>query len=408
MIALDEGQLEAVEKLRKGSILCGAVGSGKTRTALAYYLKVCEGSVNINGASEFSLMKKPKDLYIITTAKKRDSMDWQSSCTYFAFTLNPVTITVDSWNNIKKYKDIENAFFIFDEQRLIGSGIWVKSFLKITRQKQQNHWLLLSATPGDTWIDYIPVFIANGFYPTRSDFKQRHCLYNTFSKYPKLEGYVGVHRLEELRDSILVPIKYKKHTVPHIVSIIVPYDEAMYSVVEKDRWNPLTDEPIESLASVCYLLRYASNRNIARLYELKKVLDKHHRVIVFYNFDYELDFIKDHADMFAAEIKEYNGHKHEPLPESERWLYLNNYISAAEAWECTETNCIFFFSQNYSFRVITQCSGRIDRRNTPFTDLYYYHIRSNSKIDKAMLHCYNTKEIFNEKIFEQLGLAQKT
>ena len=73
----------------------------------------------------------PKDLYIITTAKKRDTLEWEGELSPFLLSTNPDVnlyqnkVVIDSWNNISKYKDITDAFFIFDEQRVVGSGTWV-------------------------------------------------------------------------------------------------------------------------------------------------------------------------------------------------------------------------------------------------------------------------------------------
>ena len=193
-VQLDGNQLLALEQLKSGSILCGGVGSGKSRTSLAYFtVKECKGG--LNGEP----MKDPKNLYIITTAKKRDSKEWEDEFPPFPF--DEIDICIDSWNNIGKYADVKDSFFIFDEQRLVGSGAWVKAFLKISKS---NHWILLSATPGDTWMDYIPVFIANGFYKNRTEFIRRHVVYSRFAKFPKVDHYVETGRLLRLRKSILV------------------------------------------------------------------------------------------------------------------------------------------------------------------------------------------------------------
>ena len=163
-IELRDYQIDAVNRLKNGNILCGGVGSGKSRTALAYYYKENGGII---GSEDYIKMKNPKDLYIITTARKRDTLEWEGEFGPFLITTNPEVayydhkVIVDSWNNIQKYVDIKDAFFIFDEQRVVGSGAWGKAFLKIAKV---NNWILLSATPGDTWMDYIPVFLANGFY----------------------------------------------------------------------------------------------------------------------------------------------------------------------------------------------------------------------------------------------------
>jgi hypothetical protein len=128
-VELYEHQKEALPKIKNGSILCGGVGSGKSRTALAYYY-IQQGG-GIDGENHLPMNDPPKDLYIITTARKRDQMEWEGDMGPFLLTTNPKVayyrhkVVVDSWNNIKKYSDVKDAFFIFDEQRVVGSGTWV-------------------------------------------------------------------------------------------------------------------------------------------------------------------------------------------------------------------------------------------------------------------------------------------
>ena len=397
-IDLYNHQIDAMDKLENGSILCGGVGSGKSRTALAYYhVKVCRGSVKTNGIGEFAKMRKPKDLYIITTAKKRDSLDWQSEASFFLLstkvkTMNNVTMVVDSWNNINKYVDVKDAFFIFDEQRLVGSGAWVKSFLKIAKH---NKWILLSATPGDTWLDYIPVFVANGFYKNRTELLRRHAVYSRFTKYPQIEKFMEEGVLLKLREQITVPMRYVRGTISHVKTIICRHDNEMYQKVFKDRWNPYLDKPIRTISELCYLLRKVVNNDISRCLELVDIYLEKKRLIIFYNFDYELEALRRMCEVCDYKYSEWNGHKHEPLPDGDNWIYLVQYTSGAEGWNCIATDTIVFYSQNYSYKIMTQAAGRIDRMNSPYKDLYYYHLRSNSSIDMAILNAIERKKNFN-------------
>ena len=222
-------QMDAVNKMRNGCILNGGVGSGKSRTGLYYYFKEQGGSID----PDYVPMKpRPKDLYIITTARKRDTLEWEGELAPFLLSTYPNQnqfygnkVIVDSWNNIGKYSDIKGAFFIFDEQRVVGSGAWVKSFLKITKV---NEWILLSATPGDTWMDYIPVFIANGFYKNKTEFCREHVVYSRFSKYPKVDRYLNTGRLIRLRNNILVDMDFTRQTIPHHIDIYSLYDPNKY------------------------------------------------------------------------------------------------------------------------------------------------------------------------------------
>ena len=330
-VSLFEHQEEAVAKMKNGCILCGGVGSGKSRTALAYYFTQQGGKLS---KDEYIPMgDPPKDLYIITTAKKRDSLEWEDELGVFLMTRNKElsmydhNIVVDSWNNIGKYKDVSNAFFIFDEQRIVGGGAWVKAFLKISKS---NHWILLSATPGDNWSDYIPVFVANGFFKNRSEFQREHIIYKRFSKFPQIDRYIGTKRLERMRERILVDMPFERETVAHHEIIMVEHDRILYKDLQKNRWNVYENKPIVNVAELCYLLRKLVNSDESRQIELLKIVEKNPRVIVFYNFDYELEILKSLYYGPDVTVAEWNGHKHQDVPKTEKWVYLVQYTAGAE------------------------------------------------------------------------------
>lgn len=394
-ISLYEHQKKAIKELRSGSILCGGVGTGKSRTALAYfYFKECEGDIAVDGFGSYKPMKHPKDLYIITTARKRDTKEWEKECAPFIF--DSINVKVDSWNNIEKYVDVKDAFFIFDEQRVVGYGVWVQSFIKISKS---NHWILLSATPGDTWMDYVPVFIANGFFKNKTDFVRKHVVYNRFSKYPKVDYYVGTNILKRYRDKIVVNMSYTKLVKKTKKDILVSYDESLYGVAKKARWNPYTNKPIKDIVELCYTLRKIVNSDTSRAEAIKDIFKDHKKLIIFYNFDYELEILRGLKDTLGVAVAEWNGHKHEPIPKTKKWLYLVQYAAGAEGWNCIETDTIIFYSQNYSYKSTVQAAGRIDRINTPFQRLYYYMLVSNASIDISIKRALDNKKNFNEKTF---------
>lgn len=367
-----------------------------------YYTKVCEGKIKVNGVGGFSPFKKPRDLYIITTARKRDTLDWEVELTPFLLTslsenkTHNVKVFVDSWNNIQKYSGTKDAFFIFDEQRVVGSGVWVDSFLKIA---QRNQWILLSATPGDTWLDYVPVFIANGFYKNRTEFKRRHVVYNHFTKFPKVDHYVEVSRLVRLRDSIIINMRYRKRTTAHEESIRVPFDKELYNNVMINRWHVYEQRPIKDVSELCYVMRRVVNSDSRRLDIVAQLFEKHRKVIIFYNFNYERDLLLTLSEKLGVTVAQWNGHRHEPIPDEESWIYIVQYAAGAEGWNCVETNAMIFYSQNYSYKATIQAAGRIDRLNTPFDDLYYFYLRSNAYIDLAIFKAFSNKRDFNEHRF---------
>lgn len=395
MIELYPHQQEALKKMHDGCILCGDVGTGKSLTALAYFYVNCGGSIRMNGKGRFRQMARPIPLYIITTAKKRDSLEWDEECARLYLT-DQTTVVIDSWNNIKKYEKVSGAFFIFDEQRVVGYGAWVKSFFKITRR---NPWILLSATPGDTWTDYIPVFVANGFYKNKTEFCAMHAVYSRYSKYPKIERFLDEDVLEKLRDKILVNMPCQKKTVPHHIDIRCEYNKKKYLKVWRDRWDPFKDEPIPQVSQLFYCMRRVVNEDQSRLRACSELLEKHQRAIIFYNFNYELSGLTSLCDQLGIERAEWNGTNHNSVPTSERWVYLVQYGAGSEGWNCTSTDTIIFFSQNYSYRMTAQAAGRIDRLNTPYVDLYYYHLKSYAPIDIAIGRALKNKKKFNEKAY---------
>ena len=414
-VTLSPHQIEAIKKMKNGSILVGGVGSGKSRTSIGYFFKefgggftpVTEQKENdttcVIGYNVSRPMKMdPPNLIIITTAKKRDSLEWEFELALYSMSTNPKTnvygneIIIDSWNNITKYEKRERCFFIFDEQRVGGTGKWAKTFIKIAKR---NQWILLSATPGDTWTDYIPVFIANGFYKNFTEFRRKHCVYNQYAKYPKIERYIECDLLEQHRSNILIPMEFKRSTIAHHEYIHVTYDRDTYDMVAKDKWNIYKEAPCKEIAELCQVLRKVVNSDESRILETIKIVKKHGKAIIFYNYDYELEMLRSLFEDIGVPYAEWNGKKHQEIPKTEAWGYFVQYLAGAEGWNCIETDCIIFYSQTYSYKASQQAAGRIDRLNTPFIDLWYYHFVSSAKIDLAINRCLSLKKDFNEKAF---------
>ena len=403
-VAYRPEQIQAVRQLQNGSILAGGVGSGKTLTSLAWYLtSVCNAaSFKKGGSLAKKKVKGSPTLYVITTAKKRDSLEWEEEAARLGLSTDPAcsftgsSIVVDSWNNIGKYSDREHAVFFFDEQRASGSGRWVKEFLKIVKK---NTWLLLSATPGDVWMDYLPVFMAHGFFRTRTEFMEDHVIFDRFAKYPKVKRYIGEAKLQRLRRSILVEMPVERHTTRERETVYCDYDRDLYKWVVKNRMDPWTEEPLRDAGGVCRILRKVVSDNDWRSEQAKRILSSNERVIVFYNYNYELNRILAVAESLGLPTVQWNGHRHDAIPAESRWVYICQYTSAAEGWNCTSTDTVLFWSLNYSWRVTEQCEGRIDRLNTPYSRLKYYFLESKSSIDEAVRRSLNSKRVFNEGAF---------
>ena len=383
-------QEKALRELDNGKVLCGGVGSGKSIVSVAYYME----------------HEQPKKVYVITTAKKRDGLDWPKEFVNFGASWVTASdiLTVDSWNNISKYTEVKDAFFIFDEQRLVGSGTWVKTFIKIARA---NKWILLSATPGDTWLDYIPVFVANGYYKNRTQFKREHVVYDSYSKFPKVRGYLKVSKLHKYRNEVLVEMPFERHTTRHVHNVEVDYDKDLVKRVMKDRWHVYEERPLKDIAEMLIVMRKVVNSDKSRLDRVKQLMADHPRLIIFYNFNYELEALREMLDEYAYDddlgkiYREWNGHKHEEIPDQYKWVYLVQYTAGSEGWNCTSTDAMIFYSQTYSYKVYEQGFGRIDRLNTPFKNLHYYVFKSKAPIDMAISKALKSKKSFNLTAFSK-------
>lgn len=398
-VKLYDHQLDALDRIRNGCILCGGVGSGKSITALSWYYIENGGCIEFLKGGAYSRMRDPpKDLYIITTARKRDTLEWEGEM--IPFLLSPGSdngysnkVVVDSWNNIEKYIGVVGAVFIFDEQRVVGYGKWTRSFLKITKN---NQWIMLSATPGDTWSDYIPVFIANGFYRNKTEFNEEHVVFKPFSKFPQIDRYINTQRLIRLRNRILVDMEFNRDTVRHNIPVRCDYNIDVYKTITRERWNPYLESPIMNASELCSVWRRCVNSDPSRSENVLDICRHRDRIIIFYNFDYELDILRGLQYDEDVEIAEWNGHKHQEIPDSKRWVYLVQYTAGAEGWNCIKTDTIVFYSQTYSYKTLEQSMGRIDRLNTPYKDLYYYHFKSVAPIDIAIARAIKSKKKFNE------------
>ena len=393
-------QLDALRRMQSGCILNGGTGSGKSRTALGYFFQLNGGDLR---RKDSKMRERPMDLYIITTAAKRDRQEWLGDMVPYLITTDQNTaiythtVAIDSWNNIQKYINIRNSFFIFDEDRVTGYGKWVKSFLSITDPKKSNIWIILSATPGDTWMDYCPVFIANGFYRNKTDFCTQHVIWSRFAKFPKIDRYFNTRRLERLRDRILISMDFERQTVPHHEDVWCNYSHLEYKAFIKERFNIWTNEPVKNAAELCFGMRRIVNEDTDRQVKLMEIFEDHPKLIIFYNYDYEREILLNlFENVDGCEIGEWNGHAHNEVPDGPEWVYLVQYNAGAEGWNCITTDTIVFFSQTYSYKQLQQACGRIDRLNTRFVDLYYFHLKSRSGIDAAISRALSNKKKFNE------------
>jgi hypothetical protein len=390
-------------------------------------------------------------------------------------------------------------------------------------------------------MDYVPLFIANGFYKNRTAFKRQHVVYNTFTKFPKIDRYIEVGRLARLRSQILVEMPFERHTRRRYVEVDLPYDKVLLDRVLKDRWHVYEDRPLRDIAEMFLVARKVVNSDPSRLEMVKELWKSHPRLIVFYNFNYELYALRSLAESFGMgigsktttdhisnsattsiamstagsngstsgssislvensrgissewmrkqnvgydpsqqnnagwntdtvttssssqtpgvigsgptatkqrlsrtsfatmpssllgnegsptaasystsgtpstrypqsseassaipEVAEWNGHRHQPVPESSSWIYLVQYTAGAEAWNCVTTDAMAMYSQTYSWKTREQAYGRIDRLNTPFKDLWYYGFTSESFVDQAIARSLKGKENFNVKKYSSM------
>lgn len=402
-LELYPSQIEALKKMHNGCVLVGGTGSGKSRTGLAYmYLNELKGGLQINGKGKWSPPKVKKDLYIITTARKRDSHDWDKEMLPFRLSTDislsegKIKVIVDSWNCIQKYVNVYGALFIFDEQKTTSGKKWSKAFIKIAKR---NRWIMLSATPADNYNDLVSLFIANGYFKNKTEFNMRHVVFKPYMKYPVVDHYIGTGTLNYYRRQMYVIMDSQRKIHRESQIIRCNYSKENYKIIWKKRWNYFDNEPIEESGKLCYLLRRVVNEDEDRINHLIDILKEHPTAIIFYNYSPELELLRETFSKLHYKFTEWNGEKHEEVPQGNKWVYLCQYNSCSEAWNCITTNTMIFYSLNYSYKTTVQAAGRIDRSNSPYDVLYYYYLSSYSPIDLAIQKALKEKRNFNERSF---------
>lgn len=370
-------QTEALAKLDTGKVLVGGTGSGKSITALAYAAK----------------HHPDKRIVVLTTAKKRDTGEWFGDAMKMSLRQE---LEVDSWNNIKKYENVSDAFVIFDEQRVVGSGAWVDSFYKICKY---NPWVLLSATPADTWMDLVPIFIANGFYKNKTQFNDQHVRWARFVKYPKVDSYLDVWTLGKHREAIYVEMPYLMKVTREEHMVDVEFDRDQEKLLYTARWNFYEDMPLKDAGEMMRLMRKSANSHISRYEKLKEIIAEKRKVIVFYNHNYELDQLRLLVTELDIQVNEWNGWVHQDVPTGDDWVYLVQYQAGGEGWNCITTDTVVFYSIPYSYRNFAQAKGRIDRLNTEYEVLHYYIFKSRAIIDQAIWKALTRKKNFQASAF---------
>ena len=199
----------------------------------------------------------------------------------------------------------------------------------------------------------------------------------------------------KFKKEILVNMDDDKATKQWHIDLTCSYDPVLYNAYADSRWNFEEDMPIMNASKLVYMLRKVCNSDPSRLEKLYEICQSHPKLIIFYQFDYERDLITCMLSFKGIPYAEYNGHIHQPIPTGDRWAYVV-HLSSSEGWNCIETDTVVFYSLSYSYRAYVQACGRTDRRTTPFQDLYYYRLKSASKIDKAIMDAHRRKKKFNE------------
>lgn len=398
-------QVDCVKHLRSGKVLAAGVGAGKSIMSLYWYVTQCcayDKSSNLNGEL-FKLKPSSPDLYIITTAKKRISQEWNDELLRFnliagsnSHGMGNVYVTIDSWNNIRKYEGVKDAVFIFDEQRAIGSGVWAKAFVKIAKA---NKWLMCSATPADGWQDWCSIFIADGFHRNRTEFFRRHAVYSRFTKFPMITKWIDTDYLEKCRDAVLVTCTVPRDTERVWHDLTCGYDREAVKKAMKTRWNPETEAPFANANELVIYLRRLINTDKTRLSYASHVCKDHRRTIIFYSLNAELEEILKLESETGIKVYQFNGHKHDPLPEGSDWIYAVQFFSGSEGWNCTTTDTILYWSLPYSYKQFEQAAGRIDRLDTKYKILNYYVMKSFSPLDISIGRALSNKKDFNLRAF---------
>ena len=225
----------------------------------------------------------------------------------------------------------------------------------------------------------------------------------------KVTGYKNVDRLKDkLRTHGAIFMKSDEvFQLPKQIENIIKVDNTKeYKKFNKDRLIKIDDTELvgdTSLTKMLYLRQLSSQYNSNKTAALKDLLEStNDRVIVFYNFDKELEIIQEICNKLEKPISMINGHEKnlKNFTECNDCVLLGQYQAAAMGLNLQLSNKIIYFSLPLQSELFMQSKKRIHRIGQEKTCFYWYLITKNS-IEEQIFETLKQRRDYTNKLFEE-------
>ncbi|WP_368076685.1 SNF2-related protein [Clostridium tyrobutyricum] len=228
-------------------------------------------------------------------------------------------------------------------------------------------------------------------------------------KIKKVTGYKNVDRLKrKLHEYGAVFMKTDEvfELPEQIEQKIKIKNTKEYKIFKKDRLITINNTELvgdTSLTKMLYLRQLSSQYNKNKVNQLKDILEStEDRIIIFYNFNKELEIIKKLCEKLDKPISIING----AVKDLDNFNQYNNsitlvqYQAGAMGHNLQKSNKIIYFSLPLQSELFEQSKKRIHRIGQEKTCFYWYLITQNS-IEEQIYQTLKERRDYTNKLFEE-------
>lgn len=420
-ITLFDYQKEAIENYKEKSFNLSDTGVGKTVMALGSFIEskckkllvICLAPKVVDFAEDGVLMNV--DITPLNRGSKKNKELLAES--------DKVAISFESvWRipEFLKWVD-EDTFIIIDESHKVAntSSKVTKYVMKLSKKAKYTY--LCTATPisNGKYEQYYPQLKMLGVYNgTKKEY------YNMFvdermtrmggSQFMQITGYRNIDLLENMVNQCSVNYKRDKPYLPEDY-VYKTKKPAMFNKLKKNRmYKTDNGEVIEldnssklfnALRCVSHGFLLGINKQVSKepFERLQAILETHNneRVVIFYNYNIELEMLKQLLSKLKRPTSEYNGARKDLKEFKGKYngVVLAHYKSASTGInDFVISNVMVFNSLPLSSIELTQSKGRIDRQGQGKKPMYYFIIPDTPVEKKIFEQITNGKDFTNEMI----------
>ena len=320
----------------------------------------------------------------------------------------------------------DDTYIIVDESHKIKNpSSKVGKFMRKLGAKTDYKTILTGTPQSNGYIDYYNQFHFLGYLDmNQTNFKKRYAItqmmqYGAGPIFQEIIGYRNTEELDEMihNHSVFYDRKLDDEELPDEIPVYFP-SYPKYRKISNDKVYEFKDGTLEiydTLGAGVMLQRQLASGYISKGGNTE-VLDKSkldwmrdflegydERVVVFYNYNAELEQLKQLLERLDRPYSEYNGHRKDlrAFQESSEGVVLANYGSASTGInDFVIASTMVMYSLTTSYIDFEQAKKRIDRIGQTKKPLFYFLIMKGT-IDARVYHSLQEGKDFDERMYAE-------